>query len=152
MRSWLRLLIAGVAGGLAFAVLDALVNVNPLAQRLLEAYRPILRGSVSPAAGTLVDLAWGLALAAIFAQLRASLPGRGRLAKGLSFGALVWLFRVAMPAASSALMFTIPPPTLAYQLGAGLLELLALGALYGFALGALRFRAPPASPEAACRY
>ena len=56
------------------------------------------------------------------------------LVKGLSFGLLVWFFRVAMQAASQWMMFTIPVNTVLYSLTAGLTEMLVLGVLYGLTL------------------
>jgi hypothetical protein len=34
-------ILVGLASGVLFAVLDALINANPLAQRILAAYKPI---------------------------------------------------------------------------------------------------------------
>jgi hypothetical protein len=56
------------------------------------------------------------------------LPGASGLAKGLSFGLVVWLFRVVMGVAGEWMMFAVPASTLWYKLASGLAEMLALGA------------------------
>ena len=71
-----RQICAGLVAGLAFLVLDGVMNANPLAQRLYAAYQPIARSSVNAAAGSVIDLAFGVILAVLFVRLRPSLPGR----------------------------------------------------------------------------
>jgi hypothetical protein len=63
-----------------------------------------------------------------------SLPGASGWIKGVSFGVLVWFFRVVMHALSSWLMFNVPGGTVACMLGTGLAEMLVLGVFYGLAL------------------
>jgi hypothetical protein len=72
-------------------------------------------------------------MAGLHLLLAGSLPG-GPLVKDLCFGLLGWFFRVAMGATGQWVAFEIPAATLTYTLIAGLLEMLALGALYGVAL------------------
>jgi len=55
-----RLVLVGLAAGVAFLVLDGLLNANPLAQQVYAVYRPMARSSVNAIAGSLVDLAYGL--------------------------------------------------------------------------------------------
>lgn len=131
----LRIVVVGLAAGLAFAVLDVVVNVNPLARRLYAVYGPITRTSVNAPLGTVFDLVAGVVMAALFVLLSPALPG-GAIAKGLAFGAIAWFFRVAMGVASQATMYTVPGATLAYTLAAGLVEMLILGCLYALALRA----------------
>jgi hypothetical protein len=130
----IRMIWTGLAGGILFGLLDALINANPLAVKLMEVYKPIARTSLNPAAGIAIDLAYGLIMAAIFVLLYPVLPGGSGLVKGLAFGGLVWFFRVFMSAASQWVMFTIPPATLLYTLAAGLVEMLIIGLLYGLTL------------------
>jgi hypothetical protein len=52
-----RYIIVGIASGILFGILDALINANPLAQRLYDVYKPIARTSVNFVAGILIDLA-----------------------------------------------------------------------------------------------
>jgi len=54
--------------------------------------------------------------------------------KGLCFGLIAWFLRVLMYGLSNWVMFKIPAATLFYTLGAGLLEMLILGLLYGLVL------------------
>ncbi len=127
-------LIVGAASGILFGILDAALNANPLARKLFEFYKPIARTSFNPLAGILIDLVYGFAMAGLFLLLYPSLPGAAGLAKGMSFAALAWFFRVAMSAASQWMMFKVPFKAVVYSLAAGLGEMLILGALYGLSL------------------
>jgi len=126
--------IVAVVSGVLFGVLDAVINANPLAQRLLEIYKPIARTSVNPVAGVAIDLAYGFVLAGIFLLLYQSLPGGDGLLKGMSFALIAWFLRVVMSAASQWMMFRVPGRTLLYSLATGLGEMLILGVLYGLTL------------------
>ena len=75
-------LIVGLAGGLIFALLDFVLNVNPLAQRLNAPYRPIARTRMPLVAAIVIDLLSGLAMAGIFLLLRPALPGGPVLWRG----------------------------------------------------------------------
>ena len=96
----LRYVVVSLASGILFGALDAVINANPLAQRLYEVYRPIARASVNAPAGVAIDLVYGFVLAGIFLLLYASLPGGAGWRKGISFGLLAWFFRVVMSVAS----------------------------------------------------
>ncbi len=139
-RKWRRTAIALVAivlGVVLLLLMDGLINANPLAIKLYEIYQPIARTSINAPAGIMIDLFYGFALAAIFILLYNSLPGKSGLMKGISYGLLLWFFRVVMSAASSWMMFNIPPAILLYGLLAGLGEMLLLGVLYGLTLRAI---------------
>lgn len=125
-----RLLAVGLAAGMLFAIGDALLNANPLAQHLYAIYRPLSRQSVNAPLGLVFDLISGVVMALLFAELRPVLPG-GVFAKGAAFGVMAWFFRAAMGAASQVVMLRIPLATVAYGLAAGLLEMVALGWWYG---------------------
>ncbi len=125
----LRVVVVGLAAGVALLVTDAILNANPLAQRLYAAYGPIARSSVNAVAGSLIDLAYGLILAVLFVTLWASLPGETGLVKGLSFGLMVWFLRVVMRVASDWVTTTVPPSTHAYALVGGLVQILLVTAL-----------------------
>ncbi len=127
----IRYLLVSVGSGVLFGIMDAIINANPLAQRLFEVYKPIARTSVNPVLGIGIDIAYGFIMAGIFLLLYKSLPGKTGLLKGACFGVLVWFFRVVMHAASQWMMFTVTPAALYYSLLAGLMEMLVLGALYG---------------------
>jgi hypothetical protein len=132
--SMIRYLVVSALSGILFGILDAVINANPLAQRLFEVYKPIARTSVNPIAGIAIDLVYGFVMTGVFLLLYASLPGATGLVKGLSFAILVWFFRVVMQAAAHWVMFNVPLKTLLYSLVAGLGEMLILGVLYGLAL------------------
>lgn len=127
-------IVISVVSGILFGVLDGLIHANPVAQRLLEVYKPIARTSINVAAGVLIDLVYGFVMAGVFLLLYASLPGESGLAKGLCFAVLIWFFRVVMSVVSQWMMFAIPGKAVAYILGSGLGEMLVLGILYGLTL------------------
>lgn len=127
--------IVAIASGVLFGILDAVINANPLARRLFQVYAPIARTSLNPVAGIAIDLAFGFVMAGTFSLLYASLPGGTGLLKGLSFALLMWFFRVVMSVASQWMMFRVSGTTLLYTLVTGMAEMLALGILYGMALG-----------------
>ncbi len=127
-------LIVSVVSGILFGVLDGLINANPFAIGLYEAYKPIAKTSVNMPAGMVIDLIYGFVMAGVFLLLYASLPGETGLVKGISFAILVWFFRVAMYVASQWMMFNVPSNALLYTLITGLGEMLVLGVLYGLTL------------------
>ncbi|MGB2963854.1 MAG: hypothetical protein WBB69_07705 [Anaerolineales bacterium] len=126
--------IASVVSGILFGVLDALINANPMAQRLNEAYKPIAKTSINPVTGIAIDLVYGFVMAGVFLLLYQSLPGEAGIVKGISFAFIVWFFRVLMYVATQWMMFNVPVATLFYMLISGLGEMLILGILYGLTL------------------
>ena len=130
---WNYIWVSLVAGVL-FGILDGVINANPLAQRLYEAYKSIARSSVNAVAGILIDLAYGFVMAGLFLLLYKSLPGAAGWTKGLSFGLITWFFRVLMSVASQWVMYRIPPAALAYTLLTGLAEMLLVGLFLGLTL------------------
>jgi hypothetical protein len=122
----LRRIAVGLAAGVAFLVLDGLLNANPLAQRMYAAYRPVARPSVNAFAGSVIDVAYGPILVAMFVTLRPCLPGRSGVMKGLSFGGMVWFLRVAMRVAGEWVATTVPASTHVYTLVAGLVQVLVV--------------------------
>lgn len=130
----IRYIVVSLVGGILFGVMDGMINANPLAQKLYEVYRPIARSSLNVIAGSLIDLAYGFILAAIFLIIYEGLPGHSGILKGLSYAILIWFFRVVMYAASTWIMYNVPIQTLGYGLIAGLLEMLVLGILFGITL------------------
>ncbi len=100
-----KYILISIASGILFGVLDGVINANPLAQRLLQAYSPIARTSLNPVAGILIDLVYGFVMAGVFLILYNSLPGVTGLIKGLSCALLVWFFRVVMYVVTQWTMF-----------------------------------------------
>jgi hypothetical protein len=133
-----RYVIVALASGVLFGILDVVINANPMAARLYQAYKPITRKSLNPVAGMAIDIAFGFVMAAMFLQLYGSLPGSSGLLKGLSFALIAWFFRVVMSAASHWMMFQVPARTLWYSVASGLAEMFVLGALYGLTLSSSR--------------
>ena len=129
-----RYLIVSIVSGILFGVLDALINANPLAQRLNEVYKPIARTSVNAIAGILIDLAYGFIMAAIYLTLYRALPSQVGVVKGLVYGLIMGFFRVVMYVATQWMTLQVPGPTLLYGLLTGLAEMLILGVLYGLTL------------------
>ncbi len=130
----LRQIIVGLIAGVAFLLLDGVLNANPMAQRLYAAYQPIARQSVNVLAGSAIDLAFGVLLAALFSTLRTSLPGRTKVAKALSFGLIVWFLRVCMRVAGEWIVMVVPAHVHAYTLAAGLVQMLIVAGLIAFLL------------------
>ena len=126
--------IVSVVSGILFGVLDALINANPMAQRLNEVYKPIAKTSINPVAGIAIDLVYGFVMAGMFLLLYQSLPGEAGIVKGISFAFMVWSFLVLMYVATQWMMFNVPVVTLIYMLISGLGEMLILGILYGLTL------------------
>jgi hypothetical protein len=129
-----RYVIVSIASGILFGILDGLINANPLARRLNEAYAPIARTSVNAVAGIAIDLAYGFVMAGLFLILYRSLPGEAGVVKGVGFALLAWFFRVVMGVATTWMTLRVPGGTLLYTLLTGLGEMLALGVLYGLTL------------------
>ena len=127
-------IIISVIGGILFGILDAVINANPLAQRLYTVYKPITKTSINPIKGIAIDLVYGFVMAGIFLLLYNSLPGEIGLIKGVSFAIMTWFFRVVMSVASQWVMYIVPAKTLLYTLIVGLGEMLILGVLYGLTL------------------
>ena len=129
-----RYIVISLVGGILFGIMDGVINANPLARMLYEVYRPIARTSLNVVAGSLIDLAYGFILAAIFLVVYEGLPGQSGIVKGLSYAILIWFFRVVMYAASTWMMYNVPTQTIIYGLIAGLVEMLLLGILFGVTL------------------
>ena len=132
----LRQVLVGLVAGVAFLALDGLLNANPVAQRAYAAYQPIARPSVNALGGSALDITYGLILAALFVTLRSSLPGSTSLAKGASFGLMVWFLRVVMRVAGEWVMTTVPPSTHVYTLVAGLVQMLLVAGMIALLLPA----------------
>jgi hypothetical protein len=128
--------LASVGVGVLLVVLDALLNVNPLAQRIHSAYEPIARKTMNPVPAVVIDVAYGFLVAGLYLLLREALPGTTWLVKAASFAAILWLLRVVMAAASHWVMFDVPARVHLYDLAAGLVEMLAIAALCAGVLGA----------------
>lgn len=127
-------IIVSLVSGIVFGVMDGLINANPVATRLFEAYKPIAKASLNFVAGIIIDLAYGFILAGLYLLLMPSLPGVSGLVKGISFALLVWFLRVVMNVASQWMMYKVPCKALVYSLMTGLSEMLVLGILYGLTL------------------
>ncbi len=130
----LTYIVVSVVGGVLFGVLDGLINVNPLALRLYQVYKPIARTTINPVAGMAIDLAYGFVMAGVFILLYASLPSDLGLVKGIVYAVLIWFFRVVMYVASQWMMFKVPASALLYTLATGLGEMGVLGILCGLTL------------------
>jgi len=123
-----------IISGLLFGFIDGLINANPLAQKLFQVYKPIAKTSINMPAGFVIDLFYGFIMAWVFLMLNKSLPGSTNVLKGLSFGLIMWFFRVVMSVATTWMMFKVPPQALVYILLTGLVEMLLIGLFYGVTL------------------
>jgi hypothetical protein len=129
-----RFLIVSLGGGVLFGIMDGLINGNSLAQKLYATFDPVLRKTINVPAGIVIDLIYGFALAGIFLLLYQSLPGSCGWLKGITFGFIVFFFRVVMQVASQWMMFKISSQLLIYILASGLIEMLLLGLYFGLLL------------------
>ena len=77
------LAVVGVVSGILFCILDALINANPLAQKLYAVYKPIAKTSINPVAGITIDIVFGFLMAGAFLILYQSLPGEAGIVKGM---------------------------------------------------------------------
>lgn len=133
-----RYILISILSGILFGVLDGVIHANSLAQQLFAVYEPIARSTINPLPGMVIDLVYGFVMAGIFLLLYRCLPGKRGWQKGVSFALLAWFFRVVMFVASQWMMFNIPGNTLLYSLGAGLVEMVLIGLLYGLTLKPVR--------------
>ncbi len=131
----LTYIVVSVASGVLFAIMDGVINSNPIATQLYAFYNPIARTSLNLPGGIVIDLIYGFAMAAIFLLLYEGLPG-GEVGavKGASYGLIMWFVRVVMATASQWVMFNLPLPTVLYTLTTGLVEMLVMGVFYGLFL------------------
>ncbi|MFC1959993.1 hypothetical protein ACFLYO_04725 [Chloroflexota bacterium] len=126
--------IVSILSGILFGVMDALINANPLAQRLYEALKPVAKESVNAIAGLVIDLIYGFVMAGLFLLLYESLPGDVGVVKGLGYGVMAWFFRVMMKVATDWMTLNLSIQAHLYTLATGLGEMLVLGVLYGLTL------------------
>jgi hypothetical protein len=104
----------GMAGGLVGAKLFGLANQQPSGIETKMKF------------GLVFELINGFMLAAIYAVIHSSLPGRGWV-KGISYGFIVWGLRVVMWAFSTYMMTDMAPISIAITVVTGLIEVLILG-------------------------
>jgi hypothetical protein len=127
-------LLISIVSGFLFGVMDGLIHANAFAQRLYVVYKPIARKTLNMPVGILIDVAYGFLMAGCFILLSHSLPGEIGIVKGISYGIIVWFFRVVMSVISTGMMYNVPIKTLLYTLFTGLSEMLILGVLYGLTI------------------
>ncbi len=130
----MRFVIVAFVSGLLLGALDALLQGNPLARESLSLFIPLARDQVNVLAGLGLDLFYGFALAGIFVLLHPSLPGKTGTVKGISFAVLAWFLKIFMNQAAQWLVFPLTASAVAYELAAGLVEMLAVGILYAWTL------------------
>lgn len=130
----LRYVIVSLGGGILFGIMDGLINANALAQKLYKTFDPVLRKTVNVPVGIVIDLIYGFVMAGIFLLLYQSLPGNSGWLKGITFGFIIFFFRVVMQVASQWMMFKVSSGLLIYILVSGLIEMLLLGLFFGLFL------------------
>jgi hypothetical protein len=129
-----RFIIISVLSGILFAILDGLINANPLAQKLMACYKPIAKTSINIYAGIAIDLFYGFVMGAIFLMIFNSLPTEIGLIKGVIYGLIIWFFRVLMSVFSAFMTQQVPLKTLVYILLTGLGEMVVIGIFYGLTI------------------
>ena len=133
-----RFIIISLIGGILFAVLDGLINGNPLAQKLMECYKPIAKPSINIPVGIAIDIFYGFVMCGIFLLIYNSLPSENPLIKGIAYGLIIWFFRVIMSVFTIYMTQKVPAKTLIYILLTGLAEVLILGMFYGLTIKPLK--------------
>jgi hypothetical protein len=129
-----RFITISLLSGILFAFLDGIINANPIAQKLMECYKPIAKTSVNVTAGIIIDLIYGFVMCGIFLLLYNSLPSANPLVKGMAYGAIIWFFRVVMSVLTMYMTQQVPAKTLVYVLLTGLTEVLIIGFFYGLTI------------------
>ncbi len=130
----LRFITTALVTGLLFGILDAIINGNRYAVKLMECYKPIARKKINIPAGLAIDLAYGFVISGLYVPLSLILPAESGIITGIMYGAGMWFFRVVMNVISSWMMFNIPGRTLVYTLLTGLVEMILLGIVNGLML------------------
>lgn len=130
----IRFITISILGGLLFALLDSVINANPMAQNLMECYKPIAKTSINIPVGIAIDIFYGFVMCGIFLMLYQSLPSGNPIIKGLEYGAIIWIFRVLMSVLSNYMVYQIPVKTLLYTLFTGLIEVIIIGIFYGLTI------------------
>ncbi len=133
-----RFIIISLISGILFAVLDGLINGNPLALKLMECYKPIAKPSVNISVGIAIDIFYGFVMCGIFLLIYNSLPSESPLIKGVIYGLIIWFFRVIMSVLSIYMTQQVPTKTLIYILLTGLAEMLIIGIFYGLTIKILK--------------
>lgn len=129
----LRFFSVSIISGLLFAFVDGLINANPLAQKLMECYKPIAKSTINIPVGIVIDLFYGFVMCGIFLLIYKSLPGNP-FTKGVIYGLIIWFFRVLMMVFSTYMTQQVPVKTLVYILMTGLAEVLIIGIFYGLTI------------------
>jgi len=127
-------ILISILSGILFALLDGFINANPLAQKLMECYKPIANSTVNIFAGIAIDIFYGFVMCGIFLLIFHSLPSDSPLIKGIMYGLIIWFFRVIMSVLSIYMTQQIPVKTLVYTLLTGLAEVLIIGIFYGLTI------------------
>jgi len=127
----LRYIVVSIVSGLAFGILDGLINANPMAVKVYELYKPIQRTKINVPVGVFIDLIYGFIMAGLFLLLYKAFPGKTGIQKGLIYGCIIWFFRVVMHSVSNWMMFEESLQTLLYTMLAGFVEMIILGLIYG---------------------
>lgn len=130
----IRYIAISIASGIIFAILDGILNANPIAQKLMESYNPIAKTSINVSAGILIDLFYGFVMCGIFILIYSSLPSDNPVIKGVIYGLIIWFFRVLMSVLTTYMTLQIPVKTLVYISLTGLTEVIIIGIFYGLTI------------------
>ena len=133
-----RYIIISILSGILFALLDGLINANPIAQKLMECYKPIAKSSVNITTGIAIDIFYGFVMCGIYLLVFNSLPSDNSLIKGIVYGFIIWFFRVLMSVLSTFMTQQVPAKTLVYILLTGFVEVLIIGIFYGLTIKPLK--------------
>lgn len=128
-----RIIIGGIFIGLLLLVLGVIsgfFSVSVFKLPMFVSDSTLWRREFNPALSIFLDIIYGIVLAGLFNLLYLSIPGEGVL-KGISFGLIIWFFKVVMAMGSIRIMFNVSDQILIYWTFSGLLELVIIGSILG---------------------
>jgi len=128
-----RVIIGGIFIGLLLLVLGVIsgfFSVEVFKLPIFVSDSTLWRHEFNPALSIFLDIIYGIVLAGLFNLLYMSIPGEG-VVKGISFGLIIWFFKVVMAMGSIRIMFNVSDKILIYWTFSGLVELAIIGSVLG---------------------
>ncbi|MFH1784658.1 MAG: hypothetical protein ABH868_07220 [bacterium] len=128
-----RIIVGGIFIGLLLlfsGVMSGFLSVSVFKLPIFVCDSTLWHQQFNPALSVFLDIIYGIILAGLFNLLYMSIPGEG-LMKGISFGLIVWFFKVVMAMGSIRVMFDVSNKILMYWTFAGLVEMMIIGSVLG---------------------
>lgn len=128
-----RIIVGGIFVGLLLIVLGVILgffSVTVFKLPMFVSDSTLWRKEFNPILSVCLDIIYGIILAGLFNLLYIGIPGEGIL-KGISFGLIIWFFKVVMAMGSIRIMFNVSDKVLLYWTFSGLFEMLIIGTILG---------------------